>query len=281
MNLCAVVVWYNPNQQAVENILKYCKLCAQVYIVDNSDGDNSSLAKDIPNGKYFANLQNKGIAAALNEGCKFALQDGFHWCMTMDQDSSWEEDVLIQFFSEIKNYQREKRVSFAPTHTNEIKSLVGDVKYAVKGTCKAEINFPDKVMTSGNIINLTIWEAIGKFNEGLFIDEVDHEFCYRLWENGYEVCEFPKILMSHTLGYVKRTILPRPCKHSGVRLYYIFRNMLYIKQHYPKFYKRNGYKKYMIVAVFQKLLEFKWRDLVFIKKGINAAKKCELGSYRG
>lgn len=280
MKLCAVVIWYNPDQLAVENILRYCKLCTQVYIVDNSDGDNSSLAKNIPNGKYFANLQNKGIAAALNDGCSFALADGFQWCMTMDQDSSWDEAVLTQFFSEIKKQQGGKQVSFAPTHTNEIKSLVGEVKYAVQGTCNTEVNFPDKVMTSGNVIDLAVWKAVGKFNEDLFIDEVDHEFCYRLWEHGYKICEFPQIFMKHTLGHVKRTFLPRPCKHSGVRLYYIFRNMLYVKTNFPKFYNRNGYGKYMVISYLQKILEGKWSDISFIRQGIKDAKRGRFGRYQ-
>lgn len=280
MKLCAVVIWYNPDQQAVENILRYCQFCTQVYIIDNSEIDNSSLANQIPNKAYVANLGNLGIATALNKGCNLAFTDGFTWCMTMDQDSSWDDSVLPQFITLIEKYLEENIASFAPIHRNQVKSVVGDIKYAHEKDVQLEISFPDKVMTSGNIINLQVWNQIGKFNDALFIDEVDHEFCYRLWEAGYKVCEFPQILMLHTLGNTGRTLLPRPCKHSGVRLYYISRNMLYIKTNFPKFYNRNGYKKYMMIACIQKILEGKWSDISFIRQGIKAAKKGQFGSYQ-
>ena len=35
-------------------------------------------------------------------------------------------------------------------------------------------------MTSGNLLNLKIAEKIGDFEEKLFIDEVDHDYCYRI-----------------------------------------------------------------------------------------------------
>lgn len=34
-------------------------------------------------------------------------------------------------------------------------------------------------ITSGSILNVTIAKQLGSFDENLFIDEVDSEFCYR------------------------------------------------------------------------------------------------------
>lgn len=279
MELCVVVIWFNPDRQAVDNILQYCDLCSKIYIVDNSTTNNVHMASSIPNSVYKANLKNEGIAAALNAGCGAAIRDGFDWCMTMDQDSSWDGNALMQFIAAITREKNKKRVCFAPSHTNKIKSVVGKLRYTIQNDAISEINFPDKVMTSGSIISLQIWQGIGRFNESLFIDEVDHEFCYRLWEAGYEICEFPRIAMIHTLGQERRTLLPRPCKHSGIRLYYIFRNILYIKRKFPYFYTRNGYKKYMLVACLQKILECNWKDLSFIHQGVKAARRGETGKY--
>ena len=279
MIFCAVVVWYNPDYQSVKNILQYNSLCSKVFIIDNSSNDNSNFAKQIKNAIYYPNFKNLGIATALNQGCEQGLINNFEWCMTMDQDSSWNKNDLNEYLKLIEKNSDQKIVSFAPIHSNEIKSVFGDVRNKNLKKTKEDSKFPDKVMTSGNIINLEIWEKIGKFNSELFIDEVDHEFCYRLKNNGYKICEFQNILMIHTLGNVKRTFLPRPCKHSGVRLYYIFRNIFYIKKYYPNYFKKNGYKKYMIISFIQKFAEFKFKDLLYILQGIKSAKNDILGPY--
>lgn len=277
--LVSVVVWYNPDDVAVENILAYSSECAKVFIVDNSDNDNSALAEKIPNAVYHPNFENKGIAFALNVGCENALSCGFEWCMTMDQDSSWQLDVLRTYMDLVSSNISEVNVSFAPQHINEIKSVVGDIR-SIHKKIDNEILEKNKVMTSGNIINLHIWKKIGKFNESLFIDEVDHEFCYRLCDASFKILEFQNVIMCHTLGKVRRTILPRPCKHSGVRLYYIFRNMTYVKNNYPKYYDSNNYRKYILVAILQKFLEFKWNDIAYIKKGIADAKINKFGKFQ-
>lgn len=279
MKFATVIIWYNPIESSVKNIIRYSSSCSSIYIVDNSNNDNSSLAAKISNSIYIPNLSNLGIAKATNIGCERAFQDGFDWVMTMDQDSSWDITELKKFINLIENNKDGTIASFAPTHSNQIKSVIGDIKNKTKNKTDKEIIFQSKVMASGNIINLDIWKNCGKFNEKLFIDEVDHEFCYRLLKNGYKICEFQDVYMFHTLGNVKKTILPRPCKHSGVRLFYIFRNILFIKQNYPENFKNNGYKKYITVTFIQKLFELKFSDLKYIFEGIYSFKKNIYGSY--
>lgn len=274
-----IVIWYNPDKTSIANILTYSSFFKKIYIVDNSFTDNSTLAAECLNSLYIPNRSNMGIAKATNIGCQKALSDGFKWIMTMDQDSSWDFEELNKYLKLINNQNNKSIASFAPTHSNQIKSVIGDIKNKTKNKTNKEIIFQSKVMASGNIINLNIWKNCGKFNEELFIDEVDHEFCYRLLKNGYKICEFQDVYMFHTLGDVKKTILPRPCKHSGVRLFYIFRNILFIKKNYPENFKNNGYKKYITVTFIQKLFELKFSDLKYIFEGIYSFKKNIYGSY--
>lgn len=277
--ISSVTIWYNPSSQDIESIKTYNSYFEKIYIIDNSSTNNCELAAQIENSVYVPNNNNLGIATALNIGCQKAMDDGFMWAMTMDQDSSWNKEVLEQYLSAICKNTDETIKSFAPKHRNELKSVVGDIKYKLEEKKEESILFPNKVMTSGNIINLLVWKKIGCFNESLFIDEVDHEFCYRLNHAGYKICEFQNIYMVHTLGHVQKTILPRPCKHSGVRLYYIFRNMSYIKKVFPQEFRAEHYKKYMFFAVLQKCMEFKLKDLRYIIQGIKDCKKNRFGKY--
>ena len=103
LNLCAVVVLFNPQslEKPVSNVNSYSKFLHKVYIVDNSECDNSNIAKEIQNAVYIPLKKNTGIANALNVGCELAIKDGFEFCMTMDQDSVWEETELKKYIEKI------------------------------------------------------------------------------------------------------------------------------------------------------------------------------------
>ena len=53
----------------------------------------------------------------------------------------------------------------------------------------------ESVITAGSLISIMAYKAIGGYNEALFIDEVDHEYCYRLRREGFQVllCGFVKM----------------------------------------------------------------------------------------
>ena len=251
MNLCAVVIWYNPsvlenNGDAVANIQSYAAMMKRVFIVDNSSIDNSRLATEIPNARYVANLENVGIAKALNQGCKMAMEEGFDWCMTMDQDSRWDREQLSIFVNKISDFMFKDSlyVSFAPDSDQPvILSYAALLKRKVLGhhykekrvSPKNMVEEAETVITSGNIIKLFVWQELGRFLEPSFIDEVDIEFCFRLRKTGYKLLRLREVHMHHTLGSSKRTILPKITKHSGKRLYFIVRNRLIMMKLYPEY----------------------------------------------
>ena len=43
-------------------------------------------------------------------------------------------------------------------------------------------------ITSGSLTNLGAWRAIGGFDEWMFIDHVDNDFCTNLVLHGYKIC---------------------------------------------------------------------------------------------
>lgn len=47
-------------------------------------------------------------------------------------------------------------------------------------------------ITSGNIINISIALSCGGFDENLFIDSVDEEFCIRCQKYGFLLYEYTK-----------------------------------------------------------------------------------------
>ena len=107
-------------------------------------------------------------------------------------------------------------------------------------------------MCSGNIINLNTFNSIGKFYEPFFIDEVDHEYCYRLLENSYKIFQFGSILLNHHLGEEKRSFFPK-LQHGIIPNYYQIRNMLFIKENYPKYSEMFDYNKSIKKLIIKRL----------------------------
>ena len=271
----ATVIWYNPDTENIENIKTYIDYVEKVYIIDNSMNNNKKLCSSLNNNKieYVYNKKNLGIAKALNLACEKAISDGFKWILTMDQDSSFSSNDINEYFKSFDNIEKKNTGIFSPKHIlkNDINKIRDDKKVL-------EI---DHVMTSGNLLNLSAWEKIGKFDENLFIDEVDSEICFRMIENDYKVIQMNRIKMFHELGSLeKRNFFIKKISvlnHNYIRKYYIMRN---------KFYMFKKYKKYRVRYVYYILNDFfkvifyekdKLRKLKYMFRGINDFFKNKMG----
>jgi len=88
------------------------------------------------------------------------------------------------------------------------------------------------LVTSGSLLDLNVFKEIGEFDENLFIDYVDTDYCIRLRKSGYKLIQFARPIMMHSLGITKDTLGYSFYEHSPIRNYYIFRNKLYILTKY-------------------------------------------------
>lgn len=272
IKLASVVVLYNPSQENINNISLYKKEVDRIYIVDNTD-DNIKRINNTQKLKYIKLGENKGIAYALNIGAKKAIEDGYKWLLTMDQDSKMTEDIIVKMKDFLISTKEENVGLISPYQDIDSKedSISEDIEDMIE------------VMTSGNIINLDAYKKIGGFKDWLFIDCVDTDYCMNLHKHGYKVLRLNRIVMKHELGNLvvhKLFNKEYPCyNHNPIRRYYIVRNNLYInslyKNLYPEYCKRllriqKGQVKRIIVFEknkFQKLrMMYKgYRDY---KKGI-------------
>lgn len=230
MILCGVVIWYNPREQELNNINSYIHKLDKLYIVDNSINNNKHLLSKIKNNynniEYISNGDNLGIAKALNIGCTNAMKEGYEWILTMDQDSEFEENMIEKYICNIENMRKKDNtiVIFAP--------IIGEGR-------NENIAYVNKVITSGNILNLKAYGIVNGFDDDLFIDEVDHDFCFKLIEKGYKIYKFEDIRLKHKLGDSKRVkIFNRyftTMNHNYIRKYYIVRNRCEIRKRFPKY----------------------------------------------
>lgn len=247
--VAACVVWYKPSAvcSVVNNVLSYSDFVGKVYIVDNSDTDNSALADAISNAVYINLMTNTGIANALNVGLEKALTDGFEWCMTMDQDSRWEEKEIIKYLNHIPRLENSKIKNlfpkiFRPVSYSAIDILVRKV-VKKNETYETIVQQDDRWITSGNIVNLKVWKSLGEFNKLLFIDEVDFDYCARYSETMYESLSCNDVILNHQIG---NSQVLQIFGKKNPRLFYQIRNRIYIMRKYPKYAKKYSYNVYEI-----------------------------------
>lgn len=263
MKIAAVTVLYVHSQEELPlllaNMETYKNYVENIFLVDNSAHDNSNFFNNLNKFTYIYNGNKNGIAGALNAGCEKALENNFDCVLTMDQDSSFSEDQIKNYITTVEeNFYNSNYASFSPTIENTTlkreKTLKEKIKILIKKILKrpritnesydnnlSAFVFKDMVITSGNIINLEAWKKVDKFDELLFIDCVDFDFCHKLIRNNYKIIRFSNIFMKHSLGssLLKKTLFKRKTpEESDFRLYYIIRNILIEK------YRFNEYRKY-------------------------------------
>jgi rhamnosyltransferase len=96
---------------------------------------------------------------------------------------------------------------------------------------------PETVITSGNLVNADLYRKVGGFDEKLFIDYVDHDFCLRGKKMGFDVIVWTDAKLYHTIGKAISRKLPFGRKwfssgHSPERRYTMSRNRSWMIRKY-------------------------------------------------
>jgi rhamnosyltransferase len=142
-----------------------------------------------------------------------------------------------------------------------------------------EFEFVDRIISSGNIINLKVWKGIGGFNEELFINDVDYDFCYRLIQSGYKIIKIHSCKMFHVDSDPQKTFFPHAFWYHKERIYYSLRNKYFILNKYPEFAKKYRYKASIRRIILEKIFFLELGDLKYVFRGISDGKKNKLGRY--
>lgn len=238
-NICAVVVTYFPDLHFPERLDRIRDQVVKTIIVDNTDSTDAIPALKAIHGtdiEIIRNKENLGIGQALNQGLKRAIELGYGWAVTFDQDS-WIRPNLVSTLLDI----------YAQQPKPELVGIVG-CNFQLKNTGtsphKTEMNGllfieTEAVITSGSLMPLAVFSATGPFRSDFFIDFVDHEYCLRLRKLGYRVVMAVAPLMIQPLGDASTYRLGGTAgipfvltNRSPLRRYYMTRNGILVAMSY-------------------------------------------------
>jgi rhamnosyltransferase len=233
---CGVVVTYNPGPEVPENLAAMVRECARVFVVDNGSPSASQAALAAVPGVELVPLgENVGLAAALNRGVDRAVGAGFEWAVTFDQDSRPEVNFLQALWA--RHLELPAAAVIGPMI---VEPGVGSSSYRWVRRhprwrwrfqrARDEVALADvtMVVTSGSLLDLAFWRRLERFDEGLFIDYVDIDYCLRVLEAGRRVAVAPRAVLRHRLG-ARQSVRAwgrewRPMHHAAFRHYYMARN---------------------------------------------------------
>ena len=244
MKICAGIVTYNPDIERLKsNINGIINQVDKVYIFDNDSNNISDIQSCAGEFKSITVIDNKcnyGIAKALNEIFKLALENGYQWVLTLDQDTICPKDLM-------------KKMS---VYTAEIVGIVCPAvcydqidKYVVGVEDSDEI---EACMTSGSLTSVNAWAKVGGFNEQFFIDYVDNDFCMKLRIHKYKIIRVNTCIINHQLGEVKKTIIGKKLIHKPWRLFYMIRNnLIYIYRYKERIHTQKEWMKLFYIIIYE------------------------------
>lgn len=281
-HICGVMITYYPNREVVTNLLALLLQVRHVVVVDNGSRgaakETVNTLSNLPGVTLLLNSNNLGIAAALNRGIEFADSMNFRWVITLDQDSLVSPGMVAHMCASYLAYPRNDRIllvapKFLDSSTGHLAS------YAISDATTCDYGFILVTMTSGNLVSVVNWRAVGRFMEELFIDYVDFEFCLRGNRLGYKLLECPLAVLNHKLGLPTQHGLfgkvVSTTNHNAVRRYYSARNRTWL------------YRRYIVIHPAWVIMDAvamikEWLKILFFEKHrIRKGKAVIYGIYHG
>ena len=281
----AIVIAYNPIiEELTKNILSLKEQVEQVILVDNSsrpitDNDLLNLVDYMPNGC------NLGIAEAQNIGILRAIKFGADYVILFDQDTSIPSNTVTLLVSgfEVASKEGLKLACIGPRVVDHFTGEKFAPSFQKDKKISEIITISKQIIASGKLIPVSLFDVVGLMESDLFIDGVDHEWCWRAKSYGYSVAICENAIVDHQLGDGRRKFLIFRYKYgSPIRLYYQYRNtLLLLKRSYvPLYWKLRQiflfFPKLVIRGVIDKDRSF---AIKFIKSGIKDGIKGKVGSY--
>ncbi len=218
--LC-VVPLYHPSPETWQRWIEGSTRTERLLLFDNTPASKElrpPVGNLPPNLTYMAAGANRGVATVFNQAARIAESEGCSHLLTLDQDSEPPAGLVTSLYSALPAGEWARTGLVGPQHGREDMAL----------TARASTTLVESLMSSGCLVNLAAWRAVGGYNERFFMDHVDTDFCLRLRRAGYRIVRCDSVIMPHHLGASRvHVLLGRRFlvnHHPPARRYTIARN---------------------------------------------------------
>lgn len=259
IDVCAIVITYNPDFKLFSTQIKSLVNQCAVLVVDNTE------KLDIKNliykecHKFGIELltmeSNVGLAKAQNVGIKF-IKEALPECkyiLLLDQDSIPSARFVSSMRSEYSYICKHEKIAVLGPSLYDPRARSYHYFHLIHGVLYKKIDpmalqnktIPcSTINSSGSFGSIDVFEKIGCFDESLFIDHVETDWCFRAKEMGYKLYGTGNVVLEHYMGddVLAFSILGRkkfmPYRNP-LRHHYLFRNSIKLlkRDYIPRVWK--------------------------------------------
>jgi GT2 family glycosyltransferase len=186
--------------------------------------------------QLIANDDNRGLAAAQNQGIEAAFRRGADWVLLLDDDSVPRPGMLAAFADALAAARDPQRVALLaaailqPEAAGQTRYWTMRGKWRVARRRLGSAVEEDAIfaIASGSLVRNEAIKSLGGLREDFFIDYVDVEFGLRLKRAGWRILVVPRAMLEHRLGNPTRHAFGawsfKSTNHDAARRFTIFRN---------------------------------------------------------
>ena len=230
--LRAVVVLYHPDDEVLEMIVSIArKGYAPVAIANAIDATRLETLRQA-GIDIIENATNMGLAVAFNQGIDHALASGAEYVMLLDQDTRPPDEMADRLVALADSVAASGRQlgCIGPVPVDRKRPGARTIGRSRNGFVDPEMTDVSTIISSGMVIPRAALETIGGMWNELFIDQIDHEWCFRARAAGLVVVAATSVPMPHDMGDAGIQVFGRykPIHRSPTRHFHIVRNTLWL-----------------------------------------------------
>ena len=235
MKLSLGTVFFKPTNEDIKSFIKLSLNFTNSICYLNSEISKNQINSLIKNQIcILGSSHNDGLSVAYNKILSRALEIKSEFILLTDQDSRFQDNILNDFINNIclKEKIDPKVAIFSMTPKDNVNVSMEEIlryrenKFSSK---KFSIN-------SGSFLRVKAWNQIGGYDEKLFIDKVDTDFCQTLVKNKWKILQSEIHQFKHSIGQQKRFLLGiiKYNSQNEFRHYHSMLSRIYILKKYIK-----------------------------------------------
>lgn len=258
VSTASITVTYNPDPARLsEQVRALRDQVDHIIFVDNGSatpvGDTLPASDGGPPIEVIGLHENRGVASALNIGVRQARVRGAAFVLLLDHDSIPAPGMVAALLAahgrcadspgtpgvaavgprvnDMRDHLEYPFIRMGWTHNRHLRC----------GSEAAHVVACDFLISSGTLVPMASFSTVGDFDESLFIDSVDLEWCCRARSRGLALYGVCAARLDHWLGDHRHRVLGNMhlVVHSPQRVYYMTRNrmLLYRRSYVPMKWK--------------------------------------------
>lgn len=195
LSISAAIILYEPDKERLmQNIKIIYNDVKHIYVYNN--GASYTLIKSLMEYSKVIVLgdgKNIGIAAAMNKVMEEAEIREEEWIVTFDQDSVSDSNLILEY----------KKTDITPDVAILCPQVIDERRKYILANKSYTIESVARCITSASCTNVEAWKKVGGFDDYLFIDLVDNDFCKRLKLQNWKILRLNNVVLNQEFGDIQ------------------------------------------------------------------------------